>query len=80
MATIIDPFGRKIITSASEEEAKQIERKIHARYEFSKFFAKEKGWDIENLTIEQIIEIRKDPRWEMQDNYNKEIVIELQNK
>lgn len=33
------------------------------RYNFTKEFCKKQGWDMGNLSIDQIVEVRKQPEW-----------------
>lgn len=35
-----------------------------ARHRFSQAYAAERGWDIDNITIEQVMEIRSQPGWQ----------------
>jgi hypothetical protein len=36
---------------------------IKKRHEISVAYCQEKGWDIDDLTVEQILEIRQQPGW-----------------
>lgn len=36
---------------------------LEARRIFNTHFCKEKGWDLDNLSIEQVLEIRKQEGW-----------------
>jgi hypothetical protein len=50
-----------------DEETRKI---LELRGEFSKRYCEERGWDMANITFDQILEIRKQPEWK--DPLNKE--------
>jgi hypothetical protein len=53
------------LPGADEATVKQHERFLKARYDFAIKYAAEKGWgtDVDHLTLEQILEIRRQPSW-----------------
>jgi hypothetical protein len=53
----------RIDARIDERYAERLERILEARGKFVMLYAKEKQWDIENLTMEQILEIRKQEGW-----------------
>ncbi len=48
------------IGGATDEELKILK----LRGEFAKKYCTKKGWDIDNLSLEQLLEIRSRPEWE----------------
>lgn len=63
MSQFKDPFGNILSFSENNEEIEKIKNLIYLRVEFSKKYAKNKGWSFDNLTMEQIIEIRNQEEW-----------------
>lgn len=53
------------LPGATPEVAAQHERFLQARYDFAKAYAERQGWgnDPSECSIEQILEIRKQPGW-----------------
>ena len=66
MNIIENPLGLgHIVHMGSKEEAGEHQRVLNARGEFAKKYAKENGWgeDLEQLSMQQIMEIRKQEGW-----------------
>lgn len=65
MNVIESPLGEgHIIDMGSKEEAGEHQRVISGRADFAKKYAEENGWsDLEQLSIQQILEIRKQEGW-----------------
>lgn len=47
----------------SAEHATKMQRVVQARYDFSLAYAKSKGWELEQLTVDQLLEIRNQDGW-----------------
>jgi hypothetical protein len=52
--------GSMAIVGASDEQADLLKR----REAFVNQFLAEKGWDVGSLSIEQLLEVRKQPSWQ----------------
>lgn len=56
-------FGETVTFSGTKEEAEKVEKKLNARGEFAKKYMEKKGWSIENLSVDQLLEIRNQEEW-----------------
>lgn len=66
MKAIKLPFGETVIAMGSDEQAKKNQCIINRRWAFAQKYIAEKGWcidRIEDLSIDQLIEIRSQPEW-----------------
>jgi hypothetical protein len=59
------PGGGVALHLGPKEEVPEMQRIINARYDFSITFCRSKGWseELEELSIEQILEIRQQEGW-----------------
>ena len=62
MPTIETPTGERVFC-ATQEQADQTLQVLQARHAFAQQYCREKSWDFDNLSITQILEIRKQPGW-----------------
>jgi len=62
MPEIKTPYGDTVFC-ATQEQADTTLKVLHARHAFALQYSQQKGWDFDDLSIEQILEIRKQPEW-----------------
>jgi hypothetical protein len=43
----------------------EVQKVFEGRTRFAEAFCKERGWDMNALSLEQILEIRKQPKWQI---------------
>lgn len=60
------PLGETVIAMGSDARIAKQQRTINRRWAFVKKYLAKKGWDanrIEDLSINQLLEIRSQPEW-----------------
>lgn len=63
MPTIIkDPMGNTVLVPGGPQEAADLQKLLYGRAAFIKKYVESKGWG-EDLTLEQIMEIRAQEGW-----------------
>lgn len=63
MSKIITVGGMKVLAMGTDKECDEHEQFMKKREAFVKKFFEEKGWDLKNPSIEQILEVRNQDGW-----------------
>jgi hypothetical protein len=56
-------MGDNVLVDVNNSIDEDTRKVLEMRGEFSKNYCAEKGWDMANLTFDQVLEIRKQPEW-----------------
>jgi hypothetical protein len=56
----LDDFRDAILAQANEKQ----QQVIRARDAFLRAYCAEQGWDVNDLTLAQVMEIRQQPQWQ----------------
>lgn len=63
MKKITLPTGETVLHTGDDASADETKRVFDARYAFAQAYAAERDWDIDDISIEQLLEIRAQQGW-----------------